>query len=215
MPTPYREPHAGQFLGTLAYRKRATRRQARRTQFWRRTAGPGGRATASTLPADRGCVNAAAQHPGKRRPDPGPLHSFARRRAPRTVGRRRACSQRRHCRRRRHPSRLPGIAATTTTSWMSGGAAGTQSPIPRRSNGVATGRSMRAFGSSAAEVTRSSRRGFAFTRRPDRGKECARHLHGDGGGGGGPTAPGVTLSVQHVCEESTKYPEMGALHNLR
>jgi len=36
MPTPYREPHAGQFLGTLAYRKRATRRQARRTQFWRR-----------------------------------------------------------------------------------------------------------------------------------------------------------------------------------
>jgi hypothetical protein len=48
----------------------------------------------------------------------------------------------------------------------------------------------------------------------ERGTDYARRWHGGHSAGGSPTARGVTPNVQRVCEESTKYPEMGALHDL-
>lgn len=52
------------------------------------------------------------------------------------------------------------------------------------------------------------------TKTTDRDQEYARHWHGDDSAGGGPTARGVTPNVQRVCEESTKYPGKGMLHNF-
>lgn len=73
------------------------------------------RATASTRPPNSGCANAAAHQPERRKPDAGPLHSFASPRVSQTVGRRQARSPRRHGPRRLRGFRLPGIACPATT----------------------------------------------------------------------------------------------------
>jgi hypothetical protein len=44
--------------------------------------------------------------------------------------------------------------------------------------------------------------------------EVTTERHSDDSAGAGPTALGVTPNVQRVCEESTKYPGKGMLHNF-
>jgi hypothetical protein len=84
----------------------------------------------------------------------------------------------------------------------------------KRSSSVVTARSMRALGVNAAGDAVRSTRGHVQSKTTDRGREYARHWHGDNSAGDSPTARGVTPNVQRVCEESTKYPEMGMLHDL-
>jgi hypothetical protein len=73
---------------------------------------------------------------------------------------------------------------------------------------------MRALGIGGAGDAVRSTRVHVLAKATDRGTDYARHWHGDHSAGGSPTARGVTPNVQRVCEESTKYPEMGVLHDL-
>lgn len=73
---------------------------------------------------------------------------------------------------------------------------------------------MRALGISAAGDAGRSTSVHVQARATDRGREYPSHWHGDNSASDSATARGVTPNVQRVCEESTKYPEMGMLHDL-
>jgi hypothetical protein len=72
----------------------------------------------------------------------------------------------------------------------------------------------RALGISAGGDAVRSTNAHVRARATDRGTDYARHWQGDDSAGDSLSACGVTPNLQRVCEESTKYPEMGMLHDL-